>query len=216
MTSGAWSRWLRAQFLARAPRAFARWCTLDDRELGEWGEEIAARYLRRRGCRILGRRLETAFVEVDIVALDRRSIVCVEVKTGRIEPLPRPRASHEADSRRALRRPPFAHGEFTRGELRWRPGRRCDAARIARLRRAARWLQAQWDLGRADRATTRDRATATRSFHLAATSLAPSDDAAAPNVRADRARVDLVEVLLPTATRRPRVLHHADVRRPLA
>jgi hypothetical protein len=184
MNFGPCRRRVRAFLLARCPHPFARWCTLDDRELGEWGEEIAARYLRERGFRILGRRLATAFAEVDIAALDRGVLVCVEVKTGRIEPLPRPRGTRCA---------------VERGELRWRPGHRCDSDRIARLRRAARWLEQRWG---------------------SALRLAPLDTqlscARNPSRVRDSARVDLVEVLLSTATGRPHIVHHADVRRPLA
>jgi putative endonuclease len=159
----AWTRRLRAVLIAHAPDLFARCCAPDDRELGEWGEEIAARYLCRRGCRLLGRRIEAVGVEIDIVALDRRSIVCVEVKTGRLEPLPRPRGDHDA---------------IAAAQMRWRPGRRCDASRIVRLQRAARALA--------------------RS---------------GPDRRSGR--VDLIEVFLPLATRRPRIVHHVDLRRPL-
>lgn len=201
-------RRLRACFLRLAPSLFARWCTLDDRELGEWGEEIAARYLRRRGCRILGRRLRTEFVEIDILALERRAIVCVEVKTGRLEPLPRPRGRPDA---------------VTRAELRWRPGRRCDAARIARLWRAARALQAEW-IGPASaprpQADPVPRDGQSWRGHAAARGDAlprrelTQEDSSARGSRAS-AHVDLIEVVLPTATRRPRVAHHTDVTRPL-
>jgi putative endonuclease len=231
--------------IARAPRAFARWCTPDDRELGEWGEEIAARYLRARGWRILGRRCATVFAEVDIVALDRSSIVCVEVKAGRIEPLPRPRALRGQDAQRDARVAMFAdrdssHDELAPGALRWRPGRRCDARRIARLRRAARWLAERSNVGARVRASDADRSSGKRARAHRAGSMAgvvrPSDAAtarderryatamrdarghaaAARKVRATSFRVDLVEVLLPMATRRPRVMHHTDVRRPPA
>jgi hypothetical protein len=174
MKRGTWSRRWRAFLLSHAPRTFARWCTLDDRELGEWGEEIAARYLRARGARILARRFDTAFVEVDIVALERGAIVCVEVKTGRLEPLPRPRGEP---------------GATAPGELRWRPGHRCDASRVARLRRAARSLE-------------RDRESLRRNGNLQAR----------PPGRT--AHVDLIEVILPRTTRRPRIVHRVDIRRP--
>jgi predicted RecB family endonuclease len=174
MSRAIWIRRWRAFWLARAPRLFARCCTPDDRELGEWGEEIAARYLASRGWRIVGRRLKTSAAEVDIVALAERAIVCVEVKCGRIEPLPRPRGEWDA---------------VRDAELRWRPGLRCGRERIAALRRAGRALCRE--LG-ASRANGRFVAVGTR------------------------ARVDLIEVLLPTATRRPRILHHPDSRRPLS
>jgi putative endonuclease len=171
MSRALWIRRGRAFLLARAPRLFARCCTLDDRELGEWGEEVAARYLAARGWRILGRRMKTSAVEVDIVALADREIVCVEVKTGRVEPLPRP---HGNDS------------ELRDLELRWRPGARCGPARIDALRRAARALRRELGASRAHDHRFDDRS---------------------------RGQVDLIEVFLPMATRRPRILHHADIRR---
>lgn len=49
--------------------------------LGARGERIAARYLRRRGYHILETRARNVYGEVDIIAVDRRSLVFVEVKT---------------------------------------------------------------------------------------------------------------------------------------
>ena len=53
------------------------------RTLGKHGEEVAARYLRRRGYRILARGERNGPGELDLVALDRQTIVFVEVKTRR-------------------------------------------------------------------------------------------------------------------------------------
>ncbi len=49
--------------------------------LGDRGEAIAARYLRRRGYRIVGRGVRTGLGELDLVAVDGRTVVFVEVKT---------------------------------------------------------------------------------------------------------------------------------------
>lgn len=59
--------------------------------LGKRGERLAARWLSRRGYRILHRRLVVGRDEADLVALDPdgRTLVVVEVKTrssGRIAP----------------------------------------------------------------------------------------------------------------------------------
>lgn len=51
--------------------------------LGNRGERLAARHLRRQGFRILARQYRTAWGEVDLVALDGNVIVFVEVKTRR-------------------------------------------------------------------------------------------------------------------------------------
>jgi Holliday junction resolvase len=174
-------RALRGLCIARAPRLFARLCTPDDRELGEWGEEIAARHLQARGWRILARRLRTACAEVDLVALDRRTLVCVEVKTARLEPIPLPRGAGAPRDVLEL--------------VRWRPGARCDARRIARLSRAARLLARERAAGAHGRA---------------------DDDAARSDRRRARprqdTRVDLIEVFWLEPARGARVVHHPGVR----
>jgi putative endonuclease len=53
------------------------------RELGRWGEDVAARFLRRQGLKILHRNVRTPVGEIDIVARNRRTLVFVEVKTRR-------------------------------------------------------------------------------------------------------------------------------------
>ena len=49
--------------------------------LGDRGERTAVSYLKRQGMRILGRGYRNSYGEVDIIALDGRQIVFVEVKT---------------------------------------------------------------------------------------------------------------------------------------
>ncbi len=51
------------------------------RSLGKRGEAVAARYLRRRRYRIVGRGVRTGLGELDLVAIDGRTVVFVEVKT---------------------------------------------------------------------------------------------------------------------------------------
>jgi putative endonuclease len=51
------------------------------KSLGERGEDAAAHFLKRRGYRILARRLDSPLGELDIVAVDGRTVVFVEVKT---------------------------------------------------------------------------------------------------------------------------------------
>jgi len=55
-----------------------RWRT---KPLGERGEDAAARFLRRQGYRILARQVDSPLGELDIIAVDGRTIVFVEVKT---------------------------------------------------------------------------------------------------------------------------------------
>lgn len=49
--------------------------------LGKRGEDAAARYLKRAGYRLLARGLDARLGELDIIAVDDRTIVFVEVKT---------------------------------------------------------------------------------------------------------------------------------------
>jgi putative endonuclease len=51
--------------------------------LGRWGEEQAARYLRRKGLKILAQNLRTPVGEIDIIARHGKMMVFVEVKTRR-------------------------------------------------------------------------------------------------------------------------------------
>jgi len=49
--------------------------------LGKSGEQVAAEYLESCGLRILDRNWRCAVGEIDIVAVDRRTLVIVEVKS---------------------------------------------------------------------------------------------------------------------------------------
>ena len=73
----------------RARHFISRWLKrlFPPKTLGQRGEAAAARYLRRRGYKILARGDRLGPGELDLVALDRDTIVFVEVKT---------RQSHEA------------------------------------------------------------------------------------------------------------------------
>jgi putative endonuclease len=51
--------------------------------LGQWGEDLAAHFLQRKGLKILARNLRTPVGEIDIVARQKKTLVLVEVKTRR-------------------------------------------------------------------------------------------------------------------------------------
>ena len=53
------------------------------RELGASGEVVAAHYLVRLGFRVIERNVRCGFGEIDLVALDRETVVFVEVKSNR-------------------------------------------------------------------------------------------------------------------------------------
>lgn len=54
-------------------------------ELGRRGEDIAAEHLQEHGLRVVERNWRCAVGEIDIVALDGRTLVVVEVKTRTTE-----------------------------------------------------------------------------------------------------------------------------------
>ncbi|MEQ8845878.1 MAG: YraN family protein [Phycisphaerales bacterium] len=75
-------------------------------KLGPLGERVAARFLRRRGYRVLGRNLVTNFGEADLLCEHPRAgIVLVEVKARRFSAnAPRPEASVTLRKRQRLLR----------------------------------------------------------------------------------------------------------------
>ena len=56
---------------------------LMNRMLGDRGERAAARFLRRRGLKVITRGYRTAQGEIDLIAREGRTLVFVEVKTRR-------------------------------------------------------------------------------------------------------------------------------------
>ncbi|MFM7073765.1 MAG: YraN family protein [Planctomycetota bacterium] len=104
-TLPAWQRGLRPlSLVAFLPRLFGQWhalrswlplgslwaaCARQWREFrspvpfGLQGERAAERYLKRQGFVIVDRRARGGFGEIDLVAVDQRTIVFVEVKSRR-------------------------------------------------------------------------------------------------------------------------------------
>lgn len=56
------------------------------RELGRWAEELASSYLGEKGFKVLARNLHLRGGEVDLVCLDGRELVFVEVRCRRDNP----------------------------------------------------------------------------------------------------------------------------------
>ncbi len=77
----SWAAWVIAKLRrSRAPRL----APVEDRAaLGQWGEDLAARELRRRGYVVLERNQRVGRGEVDLVARHGGTVVLVEVKTRR-------------------------------------------------------------------------------------------------------------------------------------
>lgn len=74
------------------------------RSLGEQGEAAAAGYLRGLGYRIVGRGVRTKLGEIDLVAVDGRTVVFVEVKTRRSDQQGRPSEAVDTGKQRRLTR----------------------------------------------------------------------------------------------------------------
>ena len=72
--------------------------------LGRRGEEAAARFLKRLGYKILARSRRLAPGELDLVALDGRTIVFVEVKTRTSADVGHPAEAVDAIKQRKLTR----------------------------------------------------------------------------------------------------------------
>lgn len=56
---------------------------MNNRELGQYGENIACKYLESKNYKILERNFSCKQGEIDIIAKDKNEIVFVEVKTRR-------------------------------------------------------------------------------------------------------------------------------------
>lgn len=54
---------------------------MNNKELGLFGEEIAAHFYEEKHCKILKRNYRTSFGEADIIAVDKDELVFCEVKT---------------------------------------------------------------------------------------------------------------------------------------
>lgn len=76
---------------------------------GRAGEALAARYLEDRGYVILARNLRVGRDEVDLVALDGATLVCVEVRARRANSMVHPFESITATKRARLRRSASRH-----------------------------------------------------------------------------------------------------------
>ena len=76
---------------------------------GRAGEALAAQYLEDKGYVILARNLRVGRDEVDLVALDGATLVCVEVRARRAGAMVHPFESITAAKRARLRRSASRH-----------------------------------------------------------------------------------------------------------
>ncbi len=63
---------------------------MDSRQLGIYGELVSARYLRKKGYKILQTNFHSRFGEIDIIAQTDETLIFVEVKTRVADSLVRP------------------------------------------------------------------------------------------------------------------------------
>ena len=77
--------------------------------LGQRGEQAAARYLRKKKYRIIEQRLRSPLGEIDIIAVDGRTMVFVEVKTRRSSTFGRPSQSLRTTQQARLSRSASAY-----------------------------------------------------------------------------------------------------------
>ena len=78
---------------------------LEHLETGKWGEKTAARFLKEKGFKIIGRRVTVGRRdEIDLVARDGRCLVFVEVKTRATERYGRPSTAVDRAKRHTLSR----------------------------------------------------------------------------------------------------------------
>jgi hypothetical protein len=123
---------LRKTLLNSAPVFASQQLALSTDELGEIGELLAARCLRRRGARVLARRILTPHGEIDLVAICEGALVCIEVKSGRTKRPLKNFGNIPSDP---------GHGLAQRiAASTWRPGHRFDVDALERVTRASHWL----------------------------------------------------------------------------
>ena len=72
------------------------------RSRGIAGEELAARYLRRKGYKIVDTGYRTRFGEIDVIARDKKYLVFVEVKLRSLRSQARPAEYVTADKQRRI------------------------------------------------------------------------------------------------------------------
>jgi putative endonuclease len=90
------------------------------RVLGNKGEDLAARYLRKRGYRILKRNYKAPTGEIDIIAEDSGTVVFVEVKTRTDDQFGRPEEAVNYRKQRKIQSTALYYLSREKGEKRAR------------------------------------------------------------------------------------------------
>jgi putative endonuclease len=85
---------------------------LRPKPLGERGELVAAKFLKRADYRIVTTRLKQRYGEIDIVAVDGHTVVFVEVKTRRLDLTTQPAEAVDATRQQRLTRAALAFQKY--------------------------------------------------------------------------------------------------------
>jgi putative endonuclease len=88
------------------PAFLGKWLgtEVDESTLGQQGEALAARFLRRRGYKILARGTRLGIGELDLIARDGATVVFVEVKTRQSQQAGHPVEAVDPNKQRRLTR----------------------------------------------------------------------------------------------------------------
>lgn len=76
---------------------------MDRQSLGQFGEQIAADYLKNQGYEIISKNFRTRYGEIDIVVRDGRTLVFIEVKSRSSVKFGTPEESITRDKQNKLR-----------------------------------------------------------------------------------------------------------------
>jgi putative endonuclease len=79
------------------------------KSLGQRGEDAAARYLRRHGYRILAQGHDSRLGELDIIAVEDRTVVFIEVKTRSSDEAGQPAEAIDARKERRMTQAALAY-----------------------------------------------------------------------------------------------------------
>lgn len=75
---------------------------MNTRKIGATGEEIAARYLKKHGYKILDRNFSSAHGEIDIVAREGNFVVFVEVKRRKSDKFGAPQEAVDEQKQKSI------------------------------------------------------------------------------------------------------------------
>ena len=112
-------------------------------ELGGLGERLAARHLQRRGYRIVTRNFHAPGGEIDLIALDRGTLVFVEVKTRTDDRFGMPTEAVDEEKRERIKRAAAAFPRSRRVPIRFDVVALIGAAGALRLEHLRDAFQAQ-------------------------------------------------------------------------